>query len=277
MPSPFPGMDPYIEACGLWGDFHDSLVAEIKRALAPRLPDRYVVRTNARSYIVLVDTDEKKQHLFLPDVSVEAPRKEGRRPGRPKGGAVATLARGADESLSIRAFIEDRHREAFLEIFEATTTEHRLVTSIEVLSPSNTRPGTTGREEYLRKRQSCLLGETNFVEIDLLRGGERMPMLEPWPNSPYVIFVARSFSAGYGRVWPAYFQKRLPVAPVPLCEPDAPVPIDLQAAVDAAYAISRYDRNIDYRQPLIPPLAAEDAAWLAGRLREQKRTRAKRS
>jgi hypothetical protein len=38
MNSPFPGMDPYIEHCGLWIDFHDDLIAEIKRSLAARLP-----------------------------------------------------------------------------------------------------------------------------------------------------------------------------------------------------------------------------------------------
>lgn len=38
MPSPFPGMDPYIEACGLWGDFHDRLIGELERALAAALP-----------------------------------------------------------------------------------------------------------------------------------------------------------------------------------------------------------------------------------------------
>ncbi len=47
MKSPFPGMDPYIEACGLWADFHDDLIAEIKRSLAARLPERYFVQTSA--------------------------------------------------------------------------------------------------------------------------------------------------------------------------------------------------------------------------------------
>ena len=38
MPSPFPGMDSFIEACGLWGDFHDNLIAELERNLAARSP-----------------------------------------------------------------------------------------------------------------------------------------------------------------------------------------------------------------------------------------------
>jgi hypothetical protein len=57
----------------------------------------------------------------------------------------------------MRAFIEQEHREAFVEIYEAVP-EQRLVTSIEVLSPSNKCPGTPGHELYLRKRQSLLLG-----------------------------------------------------------------------------------------------------------------------
>ena len=38
MPSPFPGMDPYIEECGLWEDFHGSLIHEIKITLARAAP-----------------------------------------------------------------------------------------------------------------------------------------------------------------------------------------------------------------------------------------------
>jgi cob(I)alamin adenosyltransferase len=48
MKSPFPGMDPYIEECGLFEDFHDALISEIKHAVADVLPARYVVRTAER-------------------------------------------------------------------------------------------------------------------------------------------------------------------------------------------------------------------------------------
>src|SRR5262245_41953669 len=55
MKSPFPGMDPYIEACGLWGDFHEALIYEIKSTLAQAVPERYLVRSGERSYLVLVE------------------------------------------------------------------------------------------------------------------------------------------------------------------------------------------------------------------------------
>ncbi len=62
MRSPFPGMDPYIEARGLWGDFHHDLISEIKYALAQAAPERYLVRAGERSYVVLVEEDGKSSH-----------------------------------------------------------------------------------------------------------------------------------------------------------------------------------------------------------------------
>ena len=59
MTSPFPGMDPYIESQGLWGDFHSSLIAQIHQALADSAPERYLVRFGERSYYVLIGADEK--------------------------------------------------------------------------------------------------------------------------------------------------------------------------------------------------------------------------
>src|SRR5262249_10891473 len=70
MRSPFPGMDPYIEARGLWGDFHHDLISEIKYALAQSAPERYLVRAGERSYVVLVEQEGKTSRPFLPDVSV---------------------------------------------------------------------------------------------------------------------------------------------------------------------------------------------------------------
>ena len=67
-----------------------------------------------------------------------------------------------------------RHREAFVEIYEATP-EQQLVTTVEVLSLSNKRPDTPGWELYQRKRQSLLRGGVGLVESDLWRGGRRMP------------------------------------------------------------------------------------------------------
>ena len=108
----------------------------------------------------------------------------------------------------------------------------------------------------------------NLVELDLLRGGQRMPMLDPWPSSPYTLLVARSNKAPSCLVWPAYFQRPLPSIPVPLLKPDPDIMLNLQAMIDAIYARSRYGRSIDYSQLLVPALSPEDSTWLAERLRQ---------
>jgi hypothetical protein len=262
-------MDPYIEVSGLWDGFHQDLIQEIKRTLARFAPERYLVRTGERSYLVLVESEGKVSHPFLPDVSVTTPQKE-RKSAKKKGGtAVVEPERGA-EPLILRPFIEEEHREAFVEIYEAKP-EQRLVTTIEVLSPSNKRAGSPGRELYQRKRQSVLLSNVSLVEIDLLRGGERMPMLDPWPDSPYTLMVSRAQTFRRCLVWSAHFQKPLPPIPVPLIKPDPDILLDLQHMIDAIYKQFRYDQSIDYTRPLTPPLSPEQTTWLAQRLRARQR------
>src|SRR3954453_18093484 len=72
MKSPFPGMDPFIEARHLWGDFHDNLIVDIQRAIQRQLPDRYVARISDR---VFFETEDPDVELILkkrvqPDVQV---------------------------------------------------------------------------------------------------------------------------------------------------------------------------------------------------------------
>jgi hypothetical protein len=230
MKSPFPGMDPYIEACGLWEGFHNRLIHKIDESLAPALPRGYTIDTAVRSYIVLVEAEGKREHLAKPDVPM-------------------------------RPFIAEQFEETFVEIY-AQREERFLVTSIEVLSPSNKRQGTEGWLQYERKRQAMLLGRANFIEIDLLRGGHKMPMLDPWPDSPYTLLVCRQMNAPYCRVWPAHFRRRLPVIPVPLLDTDPDLSLDLQPLLDSIYSLGRYDERIDYTRPLTPALSDVDAAWV---------------
>jgi hypothetical protein len=266
MRSPFPGMDPYIEACGLWEDFHSHLIEKIGEKLADAAPDRYLVRTGERSYIVLLESEGMKSYSFLPNVSVSTSR--GRKKTAKKGGTAVAVPASESEPITLRPFIQEEHREAFIEIYEANPGQ-RLVTSIEVLSPSNKRPGTEGWELYQRKRQSLLLGDVSLVEIDLLRGGQRMPMLDPWPDSPYTLLVARA-RAQVCRVWRAHYRRPLPPIPVPFTKPDHDIVLDIQPMIGEIYQRFRYARSIDYSNPLNPPLDAADALWLEKRLRKSR-------
>lgn len=265
MKSPFPGMDPLIEASGLWGDFHDHLIEGIYQELSESVPKRYFVRTEQRHYIALVETDGKKDHQFIPDVGISGAKQTSRKKkaSRAPTSAVA-LAEADDEPVVVRAAIEQEFRESFVEIYLADPTV-RLVTTIEVLSPSNKRSGP-GREEYLRKRQATLLAGASLVEIDLLRGGERMPMLDPWPDCPYLLTVGRRPNPRECTVWRGYSLRRLPVIPVPLVPPDPDIPIDLQPMIDTIYRRSRYSGSINYAGQSAVSLLPEERLWLEKQL-----------
>jgi hypothetical protein len=168
----------------------------------------------------------------------------------------------------MHAFVEAEFREAFIEI-STLSPERKLVTTIEVLSPSNKRPGTEGWRQYLRKRQAHLDREANLVEIDLLRGGQRMPMREEWPASPYYVLTCWKRSAPACKVWPAFFDRPLPKLCVPLTPPDADLTLDLQPMVDLIYDRSRYAADIDYSRPCRPALDERAALWLSERLSQR--------
>lgn len=262
MQSPFPGMDPFIEACGLWEDFHPKLIAEIERTLAAAVPQRYYIRVGVRSYVALTDTEGKDFKPFYPDVGITAPAAEVE--AKPSSLAVDEVMDA--EAITMDAFVSTEYRETFLEIYEHDP-EKRLVTGIELLSPSNKRRGSEGWRRYLRKRQGFLLGAANFVELDLLRGGQRMPMITPWPGSPYTLLVSRSERAPRCKAWPAFFHRPLPVIPIPLSPPDADVRLDLQPLIAGVYERSRYSGDLDYSRSLRPALTDDESAWLAEKLR----------
>lgn len=261
MPSPFPGMDPFIEACGRWEDFHHKLIGGIERTLAAVVPDRYFVNLAVRSYVALTDTEGKDFHPLWPDVGVTTTASD--LSTQSSSFAVAEAAEG--DAVSMEAFVSTEYRELFIDIY-AREPERHLVTCIEILSPSNKRRGSEGWELYLRKRQGFLLGAANFVELDLLRGGGRLPMVSPWPNSPYALLVCRQQRAPRCKVWPAFFQRPLPAVPIPLSPPDADVRLDLQPLIADIYARSRYGRDLDYSRPLQPALSEGESAWLAEKL-----------
>lgn len=264
MRSPFPGMDPYIEACGLWADFHDQLITEAGAALNQSLPERYVARVAARSYVELISPEgEAVRQSLVPDVSVRSKFDDPAREAR----AVAVAEDPA--AVIMHGLVEIDHRELYLEIRELDP-QRRLVTSIEILSPANKRRGGTGWVQYQKKRQAFLAGYAHLVEVDLLRGGQRMPMEEPWPeNSPYYALVLRKERAPECTVRPLSLRAPLPAIPVPLSPPDEDVVLAIQPLVEAIYTRSRYAQDIDYRTPLQPALASEDTVWLEERLRER--------
>lgn len=139
-----------------------------------------------------------------------------------------------------------------------------LVTLIEILSPTNKRGD--GHRDYLRKRNKVLLSSAHLMEIDLLRKGKRVPMTKPLPAGDYYVFLTRANKRPESEVWPIDISDPLPVVRVPLREPDADVPLDLQRAFSTIYQASPYAVAIDYSKSPDVPLSKAAAAWAVERM-----------
>ena len=66
MPSPFPGMDPYLEDKRWWEVFHTAFIVGLMERLNRSLPDQYVASSEQRLYI------EEHRRAIRPDVSIIA-------------------------------------------------------------------------------------------------------------------------------------------------------------------------------------------------------------
>jgi hypothetical protein len=260
MPSPFPGMDPYIETPELWSDFHNDLSAEIRAALNLLIRPRYVA--SLTPYVTYEVIEVAEVRGIRPDLSVWQTRADR---GMGASGA-ATITPPAAHS---RIPLEVPLRLSNVEIRETRT--QMLVTAVEILSPVNKRHGHEAHEEYLRKRRALLRSSVHLLEIDLLRGGRRPPLEDPVPVAPYYVFLSRADHRPDVQVWTIPLTGPLPVVPVPLLEPDPDAPVELSAIVASVYERGGYEDEINYRQPPPPPpLSPEEAEWVEQLLREKR-------
>ncbi len=258
MPSPFPGMDPYLEAH--WGDVHTRLIVYACDQLREHLPGDLLARVEER---VFVEPSEGQERLLVPDVRVVERR--GEKPKPTPSNSTVTLAQPYIVRLS------DPFTEGFIEIRERGP-DRRLVTVIEVLSLTNKAPGE-GRQKFKQKQQELRDAGVSLVEIDLLRDGSRMlPMaVEYLPveyRTPYGIVVRRGWKPVDVEIYRLPLREGLPVFGIPLRETDADAPLDLQALIEQCYRNGNYDSDIDYNRDPDPPLDKADARW-ADRLLKQ--------
>jgi hypothetical protein len=129
------------------------------------------------------------------------------------------------------------------------------------LSPWNKTPGD-GMSEYLVKRNKIFNSRTNLVEIDLLRGGHRMPTIEPLAPADFYAFVCRSGQLPTIEVYEWGLRDRLPVIPIPLADDDRDAPLDLQQAFATNYDRCGFDYAIKYAKPVEPPLDEASNEWV---------------
>jgi hypothetical protein len=139
--------------------------------------------------------------------------------------------------------------------------QRSLVTAIEVLSSTNKIK--SARVEYLAKRRKYLCSPAHLMEIDLLRKGERPPMVDPLPEADYFVILSRAGRRPHAEVWPISIRSPLPTVPVPLMSGDPDVSLDLQLVLTEMYDTFRFDLDLNYSKPPEIPLKPQDAAWAA--------------
>ncbi len=267
MPSPFPGMNPFLELPTFFPGLHDRFIDKMSDALQAQLPAPYYADIRD---CVTVEFDERR---IEPDVNILHGENSGEGSSflhdANSGTAVAEATRA--QPLLIRA-PHDEHRETFLTIYAGGEHE-RLVTTIEMLSPSNKTPGTQGRDLYLLKQREVLESRVHLVEIDLLRGGrhttavpEERLKAQSGPFD-YQVCIHRWNKFGDFAVYTIRLEEKLPTIDIPLLPKDPPVAIDLQAVFDRCYDTGPYRRRVRYAELTPQPeLTPARLSWARERL-----------
>ena len=249
MPSPFPGMNPFLEQEEVWHDFHQAFIPLARDLISAQVLPKYLVKIEEYLFIHELSADERLL-LGRSDVGIKQSGVSHDVERASPGGAVAApyYAR-MPEAV-------DTERHSFLEIRDRQGRE--LVTVIELLSPANKRPGAD-RETYVGKRRQLLASGVHLVEIDLLRGWPRMPM-EGLPDCDYYAIVSRAEDRPDVGVWPIRLRDPLPNIPIPLRDADPPAKLDLQEVLHRIYDAAGYQYYIYQGRPQ-PPLHPADVVW----------------
>lgn len=248
MPSPFPGMNPYLEQSDLWQDFHNRYIGALGDALAALVRPRFFVKIE--EHLLIHDhRDNTEEYTGNADVSVGSVSEIAGH-----GGGVGVLL----APVRVKVPVTEFERQPYLEIHDRQSRE--IVSVLELLSPGNKKNGAL-RRQYMYKRSRTLKSWASYVEIDLLRGGLRMP-LEPPPTSDYYVMVSRYEDRPEVGCWPISLRDPLPTIPVPLPSPENEVLLDLQAIFHVVFDRAYYQDHIYSGKPA-PRLSAEDAKWAA--------------
>lgn len=258
MPSPFPGMDPYIENPSRFPDFHHEMISGIRAHLNRAIRPKYVALIEERVYVST--EDDPGRRFIIPDVEIQLSQREDvsvapfpANPAEPGIDVAEPIVATAS------TLIDSEIHEAFVNVVDVETKA--IVTVIEVLSPTNKCVGAKGRKQYLRKRRGVLRSDTHLVEIDLLREGKSTFDRDILPPHHYAVCVSRHELRPKAKFWPIVLQQRLPPIEIPLQSADPEVPLDLQAIFTETYERGSYDLVIDYQKPANPPLPQPWSEW----------------
>jgi hypothetical protein len=206
MPSPFPGMNPYLEQGDAWHDFHERFIPLVATLLGSQLRPRYIVKIDEHIYVHELAA-ESRRSVGRADISLGRGTHEVA-PGTGTGAVTGLL----EAPAQVRLPAVDHERLSFVEIRDRKSRE--LITVVELWSPANKYAGPD-REQYLAKRLEILNGPVHLVEIDLLRGGPPLPA-DDRPECSYSVLVSRVERRPHADFWPIALRERMPVIPVPV-------------------------------------------------------------
>lgn len=257
-------MDPYLENPIIWSGVHHRLITYISDALNAVLGPRYVANIGERLYIV------SPERSLIPDIYLKK-RRSSRRTRKTQTNETASTAVIDPPIVLTVGGMEIR--EGFIEIMQLGE-RGRVITAIEVLSPSNKSPGHKGQQLYRAKQQRILKSRTHLLEIDLHRRGEHTIAVPRecllgeavWD---YLVCLHRGQEGDQFEVWPIMLRDRLPRISVPLADGDPDVGLDLQSILNRCYDAGRYEDELDYRRDPKVPLSKADAEWARGLLRKR--------
>ena len=253
----FPGMDPWLENPSSWRSVHSRLVVYLADQLQAKLGDRYLADVEERVYVEGPDRD------IIPDVALRQQRTTI------TGQVLAVADADAPDVEQVPAL---EVHETYVAILDRQASR-TVVTVIEVVSPTNKYAGP-GRDSYLDKQHQVWQSTTHSIEIDLLRAGPHVlavPERVARRRGPFAYLTCVNRALGRRDQFELYRRKlpeRLPRIQVPLAAGDIDVVLDVQAAVAQLYAAGQYRTRLNYDEPCVPPLSAEDQAWANERIQE---------
>lgn len=267
MPSPFPGMDPFLEHPDFFPDLHGAMHVYLRESLQGSLPPPYFAVVSERLWV------ETTARYIEPDTDVMI---GGWSVGEPSAAVAQRERTRARTRPLVFQTCHDQRREPYVEIrTRLAEGGERVVAAIEVLSLSNKRVGDPGRELYLQKQAEILASNVHLVEIDLLRGGEhttpvaRDRLQRKAGAFEYHVSVHRFDQRGRFFVYPWPLTEPLPVIGVPLLPEDGELPLDLQTVLQRCYDTGPYARRVVYDVArLVPPLPPQQTAWVQRVLQE---------
>ncbi|MEX2188645.1 MAG: DUF4058 family protein [Pirellulales bacterium] len=271
MPSPFPGMDPFLEHRQRWPLFHGWFMRELARFSLDRAKEaglwidveRSIYHRGPRGEYLLVGEPDA---VVGPDFSSAS---DAARSASGRGGAALATPQAVHE-IVLEEDEAERIKQDYLVVRELGR-DTRVLAVVELLSYANKSGGYVPR--YREKRDRFIDSAVHFMEIDLLRFGENpsRDLFPELPASPYFVFVARKTGIGRNEEgYPIALVDPLPAIGLPVGPGRADLPLDLTAAFRAAYELAIRPGSIDYREESVPPpeISPADIKWVARLVRQ---------